>query len=116
MELMGKDLTPDKVVLEANLRMMQCAMPPSEVRTHTRTHTHAHTHSRSPSLPALSHTHTQVLTFRLVGWQVVPCAHAFLTRGVNNAALVMTCCLLRHFDVPIIAPLALREFFTSDQV
>ena len=119
MELMGKDLTPDKVVLEANLRMVQCAMPPSEVRTHTHTLSlspcsQSHTHSLPPSLSPCFQSHT--LTFRLVDWQVVPCAHAFLTRGVNNAALVMTCCLLRHFDVPIIAPLALREFFTSDQV
>ena len=100
--LMAQDKSLNEVVLEANMRMMQSAIPLSEVRAP----------SLSSNFTPTQATHSPTPPAR----QVVNIAHCFLTRGLHSGCLVMSSLLLIHFNMPIIPFDHLQDFFVSDEV
>ena len=46
--------------------------------------------------------------------EAVACVHSFLTRGLHMGALLMTACIAKHLEAPIIGIDSLRRFFDSE--
>lgn len=48
--------------------------------------------------------------------EAVACVHSFLSRGLHMGSLMMTSCIAKHLEVPIVSLEALVRFFNDDEV
>ena len=64
---------------------------------------------------ATERTLQSMFTNAMPGHEAVACVHSFLTRGLHMGALLMTACIAKHLEVPIIGVESLRHFFDSEE-